>query len=217
MTKSDSQLKKDVESELEWDASITANNIGVAVKDGVVTLNGHLHSYAEKYAAERAAQRVQGVKGLAVELDVRLGAATRRTDAEIAGAAEQALRWHALVPDDRVKVMVEKGWVTLSGELDWDYQRNYAIKAVRPLTGVLGVTNSMSVKPLVIPADIKSRIQGALERQADREARNIEVVVSGGTVTLKGQVHSWAERTAAQGAAWSAPGITSVVNELRVA
>lgn len=216
MTKSDSQLKKDGESELEWDAVVKANNIGVAAKDGVVTLTGHLDSYAEKYAAERAVQRVQGVKGLAVELDVRLGANAKRTDADLASAAELALRWHALVPEDRIKVMVEKGWVTLSGEVDWEYQRNYAMKAVRPLTGVLGVTNSMSVKPLVTPANIKNRIQGALERQADREAKNIEVVVSGHSVTLKGQVHSWAERTAAQGAAWSAPGITSVINDLRV-
>jgi osmotically-inducible protein OsmY len=216
MTKSDSQLKKDVESELEWDAAVAANNIGVAVKDGVVTLSGHLTSFAEKYAAERAVQRVQGVKGLAVELDVRLGASARRTDAEIAAAAESALRWNALVPEDRVKVMVEKGWLTLSGEVDWDYQRSYAIKAVRPLTGVVGVSNGITVKPQVTPANIKSRIQGALERQAEREARNIEVIVSGHSATLKGQVHSWAERTAAQGAAWSAPGITSVVNELRV-
>ena len=216
MTKSDSQLKKDVVSELEWDPALHADQIGVLVKNGLVTLTGHLASFAEKYAAERAVQRVQGVKGLAVELDVRLGAATQRTDGDIASAAESALHWHALVPEDRIKVMVEKGWVTLSGEVDWEYQRNYAMKAVRPLTGVLGVTNSMSVKPLVTPANIKNRIQGALERQADREAASIEVVVSGHTVTLKGQVHSWAERTAAQGAAWSAPGITSVVNDLRV-
>jgi osmotically-inducible protein OsmY len=216
MTKSDSQLKKDVESELEWDAVVNANNIGVAVKDGVVTLSGHLDSFAQKYAAERAVQRVQGVKGLAVELDVRLGTGAKRTDADLAIAAESALRWHALVPEDRIKVMVEKGWVTLSGEVDWDYQRSYAMKAVRPLTGVLGVSNNMTVKPLVTPTNIKNRIQGALERQADREAKNIEVIVSGHSVTLKGQVHSWAERTAAQGAAWSAPGITSVINELRV-
>lgn len=216
MPKSDSQLKKDVGSELEWDASVKANNIGVAVKDGVVTLSGHLDSFAEKYAAERAAQRVQGVKGLAVELDVRLGATAKRTDAELAAAAESALRWHALVPEDRVKVMVEKGWVTLSGEVDWDYQRKYATKAVRPLTGIVGVTNSVIVRPQITPADIRQRIQGALERQADREARNIEVIVSGHTATLKGKVHSWAERSAAQGAAWSAPGISSVVNELHV-
>jgi len=216
MTKSDAQLKKDVESELEWDASVNADHIGVSAKDGVVTLAGHLDSYAEKYAAERAAQRVKGIKGLAVELDVRLGLAAKRTDAEIAAAAESALRWHALVPEDRVKVMVEKGWLTLSGEVDWDYQRTYAMKAVRPLTGVVGISNSLTVKAQVTPSDIKQRIQSALERQADREARNIEVIVSGHTATLKGQVHSWAERTAAQGAAWSAPGISSVVNELRV-
>lgn len=214
--KSDTQLKKDVEAELEWDAVVNANNVGVAVKDGVVTLSGHLDSFAEKYAAERAVQRVLGVKGLAVEVDVRLGSTAKRTDADIAIAAESALRWHALVPEDRIKVMVEKGWVTLSGEVDWDYQRNHAMKAVRSLTGVLGVTNSLTVKAQVTPANIRQRIHDALERQADREAKNIEVTVSGHTATLKGQVHSWAERSAAQGAAWSAPGITSVVNELRV-
>lgn len=215
--KSDSQLKKDVESELEWDPAIDASQVGVLVKDSVVTLTGHLDSYAAKYAAERAAQRVKGIKGLAVELDVRLGALAKRTDGELAAAAESALKWHALVPEERIKVMVEKGWVTLSGEVDWDYQRNHAVKAVRALTGVVGVSNNISVKPQVTPANITQRIQGALERQADREAKNIEVIVSGSTVTLKGQVHSWAERAAAQGAAWSAPGITSVVNQLRVA
>jgi osmotically-inducible protein OsmY len=216
MPKTDMQLKKDVEAELEWDATVTASTIGVAVKDGVVTLSGHLTSFAQKHAVERAVLRVQGVKGVAVELDVRLGANAKRTDAEIASAAESALRWNALVPDDRIKVMVEKGWVTLSGEVDWDYQRNQALKVVRPLTGVLAVSNNLTVKPTTTPANVKSRIQGALERQADREAKNIEVIVSGHTATLKGQVHSWAERIAAQGAAWSAPGITSVVNELRV-
>jgi osmotically-inducible protein OsmY len=215
--KSDSQLKKDVESELEWDPAIDASQVGVLVKDGVVTLTGHLDSYAAKYAAERAAQRVRGVKGLAVELDVRLGALARRNDGDLASAAESALKWHALVPEERIKVMVEKGWVTLSGEVDWEYQRHHAVKAVRALTGVVGVSNDISVKPQVTPANITQRIQGALERQADREAKNIEVIVSGNTVTLKGQVHSWAERAAAQGAAWSAPGITSVVNQLHVA
>ena len=159
---------------------------------------------------------MQGVKAVAVELDVRLGVGAKRSDGEIGAAVESALTWHTLVPEKRIKVMVEKGWVTLSGEVDWDYQRSYAVKAVRPLTGVLGVTNSITLKSQVAPANIKQRIQGALERQAEREAKNIEVIVSGHSVTLKGQVHSWAERTAAQGAAWSAPGITSVVNELRV-
>jgi osmotically-inducible protein OsmY len=214
--KSDSQLKQDVQAELEWDPAINATHVGVAVADGVVTLTGHLDSYAEKYAAERAAQRVEGVKAVAVELDVKLVAGHKRSDAEIGAAVESALRWNSLVPDDRVKVMVEQGWVTLSGELDWEYQREQALKAVRPLTGVLGVTNHMALKPQVTPGNITQRIQGALQRQAEREAKGIEVIVSGHTVTLKGQVHSWAERKAAQGAAWSAPGISNVVNQLRV-
>jgi osmotically-inducible protein OsmY len=214
--KSDTQLKKDIESELEWDASVNATQVGVAVKDGVVTLTGHLDSFAQKYAAERAAQRVEGVKALAVELDVRLAASHKRNDAEIAAAAESALKWHALVPDDRVKVMAEKGWITLSGEVDWDYQRSAAMKAVHALTGVVGVTNAITLKPQVTPANITQRIQSALERQAEREAKGIEVMVSGHAVTLKGKVHSFAERAAAQGAAWSAPGISSVINELRI-
>jgi osmotically-inducible protein OsmY len=214
--KTDSQLKKDVEAELQWDPAIDATRVGVVVTDGVVTLTGHLASYAEKYAAERAAQRVEGVKALAVELDVKPIASHQRSDAEIAAAVEWALKWNALVPEDRIKVMVEKGWVTLSGELDWDYQREQALKAVRPLTGVLGVMNNLALKPRVTPGDITQRIQGALRRQAEREAKGIEVVVSGNAVTLKGQVHSWAERKAAQGAAWSAPGISTVVNQLRV-
>lgn len=215
--KSDAQLKKDVEAELDWDASVDATHVGVAVKDGVVTLSGHLDTYAEKIAAERAAQRVEGVKALAVELDVKLAPGHRRSDAEIAAAAESALKWSTLVPEDRITVRVERGWVTLSGEVDWDYQRNHAAKAVRPLTGVVGVTNQIALKPQVTPANITHRIQSALQRQAEREAQHIEVIVSGHTVTLKGQVHSWAERNAAQGAAWSAPGITSVINQLRVA
>jgi osmotically-inducible protein OsmY len=215
--KTDAVLKQDVEAELAWDAIVNASQVGVAVKNGVVTLSGHLDSYAEKYAAERAAQRVKGVKGVAVELDVRLGLGAKRTDADIAAAADSALRWHALVPEDRIKVTVEKGWLTLSGDVEWDFQRQSAFKAVRPLTGVVGVSNTIALKPTVTPANITQRIQCALERQAMREAKGIEVIVSGGTVTLKGTVHSWAERNAAQGAAWSAPGITSVVNQLHVA
>lgn len=215
--KSDLQLKKDVESELEWDPVVDASHVGVAVKDSVVTLSGHLDSYAQKLAAERAAQRVEGVHAVAVELDVRLAPGLQRTDAELASAVESALRWHSLVPHERIKVMVEKAWVTLSGEVDWDYQRAQAVKAARPLIGVLGVIDNMTLKPQVLPGNITARIQGALARQAEREAKGIEVIVSGHAVTLKGQVHSWAERSAAQGAAWSAPGITRVVNELRVA
>ncbi|MDE2094418.1 MAG: BON domain-containing protein [Burkholderiales bacterium] len=214
--KSDAQLKTDVAAELEWDPSINATNVGVAVKDGVVTLTGHLDTYAEKYAIERALQRVQGVKAIALELDVKLASGHVRSDSEIAAAAESAFKWHALIPAERIRVKVEKGWVTLTGEVDWEYQRREAEKAVRPLTGVVAVTNSITLKRNVAPANITHRIRDALTRQAEREAKGIEVDVSGSTVTLRGTVHSWAERSAAQGAAWSAPGISRVVNDLIV-
>jgi osmotically-inducible protein OsmY len=214
--KTDAQLKKDVQSELEWDASVNATQVGVAVKDGVVTLSGHLDTYAEKLAIEKAVQRVEGVQALALELDIKLAPGHVRSDSEIAAAAESAFKWHALVPDELIKVKVEKGWVTLSGEVEWDYQRREAENAVRPLTGVVGVSNYVTLRQRTTPADITSRIRGALTRQAERESKNITVSLSGSTVTLRGSVHSWAERSAAQGAAWSAPGVTGVLNELMV-
>jgi len=214
--KTDLQLKKDVNAEHEWDPSINASHIGVAVQDGVVTLSGHLNTFAEKYAAERAVQRVQGVKAIAMELDVKLEPGHKRSDSEIAEAVESALLWNALVPTDRVKVKVEKGWVTLKGEFDWEYQRQAAEKAVRPLTGVVGLSNSITLKATTTPTNIANRIREALERHAQREAKHIEVLVNGSVVTLRGNVDSWAERSAAYGAAWSAPGVLSVVNEIRV-
>ncbi|MFZ4649639.1 MAG: BON domain-containing protein [Rubrivivax sp.] len=214
--KNDSDIRKDVLAELDWDPAIHPTHVGVAVREGVVTLSGHLDTFAEKFAVERAVQRVEGVRAVAVELDVRLEPGHRRNDAEIATAAESALKWHALVPADLVRVQVEKGWVTLTGEVDWEYQRAAALKAVRPITGVMGVTNSLTLKPQVAPADVADRIRNALARHAEREARHIEVMVKGGTVTLKGQVDSWPERAAAEGASWSAPGIARVVNELTV-
>ena len=214
--KTDSQLKKDVLAELEWDPEIGATSVGVGVKNGVVTVSGHLDTYAEKYAVQRAVQRVEGVHAVAVEIDVKLEPGHRRSDTEIATAAESALKWHALVPEDRVRVQVEKGWVTLGGEVDWEYQRVAAVKAVRPLTGVVGVTNGIALKPQTTPANIGDRIREALARHAEREARHIVVDVSGATVTLKGRVDSWPERSAAEGACWAAPGITRVVNDLTV-
>jgi osmotically-inducible protein OsmY len=214
--KTDTQLKKDVSSELEWDPAVNAAGVGVAVKDGVVTLSGHLDNYAQKYAVERAVQRVEGVKAVAVELDVKLAPDHKRSDTEIAQAAEQAFSWHSLIPAEPIRVKVEKGWITLTGELDWAFQRTNAEKAVRPLTGVIGVTNSITLKPQAAPVNVTTRIQDALTRHAQTEARNIDVAVSGAVVTLRGKVHSWSERAAAQGAAWSAPGITQVVNELQV-
>jgi len=214
--KTDAQLKADISAELEWDPSIHAANVGVAVKEGVVTLTGHLETYAEKYAIERAVQRVEGVQAVAIELDVKLDPGHKRSDADIAAAAESALQWHALVPEDRIKVMVEKGWVTLTGEVDWEFQRASAERAVRPLTGVVGLSNGITLKMNAAPGNISARIRDALARQAEREAKGIEVTISGSVVTLRGRVHSWAERAAAQGAAWSAPGITQVINQLSV-
>jgi osmotically-inducible protein OsmY len=215
--KTDVQLKSDVEDELAWEPSINSTAVGVAVKDGVVTLTGHLDTYTEKYAIERAAGRVGGVKALAMELDVKLDPSHKRSDSEIAAAAESALKWQAQVPVDRIQVKVEKGWITLKGEVDWDYQRRNAEKAVRPLIGVVGVSNGITLSPCVIPINVQGRIQDALKRHAEREAQHIEVIVRGSAVTLQGKVDSWSERNAAFGAAWGAPGVTSVSNELVVA
>ncbi|HEX6362997.1 MAG TPA: BON domain-containing protein [Albitalea sp.] len=213
--KTDAELKRDVEAELAWDPSVRSTAIGVAVQDGVVTLTGHLETYAEKHAADRALRRVSGVKAIALELDVRLSPEHRRSDTDIAAAAEQALKWNTLVVD-RVRVTVDKGWVTLQGEVEWDYQRRSAEKAIRPLMGVVGISNEITLKPNVLPADLHDRIADALKRQAEREANHMEITVDGSTVRLRGRVNSWHESEAAQGAAWSSPGVRTVINELVV-
>jgi osmotically-inducible protein OsmY len=214
--KTDTQLRDDVEAELSWDPAVKASDVGVIVKDGVVTLTGHLASHAEKYAVERAVQRVHGVKALAVEMTVKLPFDNQRTDADIAMAAERALEWNVLVPDGRIHPMVEKGWLTLTGEVEWDYQRSAADSAVCNLMGVTGVSNLVKVKPKVSPADVEKKIHDALSRQADREANRLSITVNGSQVTLRGTVHSWAERDAVQGAAWATPGVSVVVNDLLV-
>ncbi|MBB1602453.1 BON domain-containing protein [Variovorax sp. UMC13] len=214
--KSDTQLRNDVQAELNWTPEVKTSDVGVIVKDGVVTLTGHLVSHAEKYAIERAVQRVQGVKALAVELTVKLPFDNQRTDADIALAAERALEWNVLVPNDKIRPMVEKGWLTLNGEVEWDYQRSAAESAVRDLMGVTGVSNLVKVKPKVSPADVEKKIHEALARQADREANRLAITVDGSQVTLRGTVHSWTERNAVQGAAWATPGVSVVVNDLLV-
>lgn len=214
--KTDAQLRDDIQAELAWDPSFNAADIGVIVKDGVVTLTGHLPSYAQKYAVERAAQRIHGVKALAVELSVRLPFDHERTDADIAMAAERALEWNVLVPDGKIQPMVEKGWLTLNGEVEWEYQRRAAETAVRNLMGVKGVSNLVNVTPKIRPADIEKKIRDALARQAEREARHVAISVDGSRVTLRGKVHSLAERNAVHGAAWAAPGVSMVVNDLVV-
>jgi osmotically-inducible protein OsmY len=214
--KTDAQLKTDVTDELFWDPVINATHIGVIVNAGVVTLTGHLDTFAEKHAAERAVRRVAGVRGIALELDVKLAQAHQRSDSEIAQAASSALRWNSLVPDELVKVEVEDGWVTLTGELPWSYQVKSAEKCVRPLLGVRGVSNLIKLKPQVNTEDIGIQISAALKRQAAREAKHIAVEVEGSTVTLAGKVHSLAERDAAVGAAYSAKGVLTVVDRLEV-
>lgn len=214
--KTDSELKNEVLSELLWDPHVSETKVGVSVNEGVVTLTGHIDTYAEKVAARRAAERVNGVRAVAVELDVIPQGHHQRSDTEIALAVEHALDWNTSVPQDRVKVAVEKGWVTLNGSLDWNFQRRAVERMVRPLKGVVGITDNIQLKSLPAPAHLKDRIQDALTRQAMREARRIEVSVDGSVVTLDGHVHSWAERIAAEGATWSAPGVSRVVNQLTV-
>lgn len=214
--KTDSDLKHDILTELAWDPVVPEAKVGVAVSDGVVTLSGHLDTYAEKIATQRAVERVSGVQAIALEIDVVPQGVHKRSDTEIAMAAEQALGWNTSVPKERVKVAVEKGWVTLSGELDWNFQRRAVERMIRPLKGVLGITDNITLKSLPIPANLSARIQDALTRQASREARRIEIAVDGSVVTLRGHVHSWAERNAAEGATWSAPGVSRVDNQLTV-
>ena len=215
--KTDQQLRDDIMAELAWDPSIDAATVGVIVNKGVVTLTGHLNSYAQKHGVERIVERVAGVKAIAVETDVKLPDSSKRTDTDIAAAAEHALSWNAMVPKDRLKVRVEHGAVTLSGDVDWSFQRSHAGRAVRALTGVVEVFNRIAVKSGPAPADLHRRIASAITRQAMREVDRIKADVQGGTVTLRGPVHSWAERRAAKGAVWAAPGVTAVIDEMVVA
>jgi osmotically-inducible protein OsmY len=212
--KSDSDVKRDVINELMWDPSISASEVKVTAKDGIVTLSGSVPHYIEKMSAEHAAQRVGGVKAVADELKV-VGTFDK-SDEEIARAALTALNWNYSVPDG-VKVTVDNGWLTLDGEAEWDYQRNAAQKAVSELMGVSGVTNSITLKSKVQPSDIKNRIEEALKRSAEAEGREISVSVNGDKVTLSGKVHSFSEVEDARLAAWMAPGVMSVENKLKIA
>lgn len=214
--KTDAHIKADVTEELAWDPAVNATGIGVAVRDGVVTLTGHLDSYAEKHAVERAVHRVAGVRGIAVELDVKLAAEHKRSDSDIAQAAATSLQLNSLVPDEKIQVQVENGRVTLTGEVDWSYQLASAEQCVRPLAGVRGLSNRITIKSRASSKDVGAQITAALTRQAAREAKHITVEVEGSVVTLWGKVHSLAERDAAVGAAFSARGVSRVVDKLDV-
>ena len=211
--KTDSDVKRDVSNELMWDPSVTSSDVKVSAKDGIVTLRGTVPHYIEKMAAEHAAERVGGVKAVADELEVKTS--FDKSDEEIATAAVSALKWNYSVPDN-VQVAVEKGWITLTGQADWDYERNAAKDSVSQLMGVCGVTNSMTIKSKVQPSDIKTRIEEALKRSAEAEGRKISVSVSGDKVTLTGNVHSYSEIDDARDAAWMAPGVTTVDNNLTI-
>lgn len=215
--KTDAQLQQDVTAELKWEPAVNAAQIGVEVKDGVVTLAGHVGSYAEKYDAERAAQRVSGVKALAIEMDVKLPGSSKRTDAEVARAVQNVLQWTTYLPQDQVKVMVEGGWVTLTGEVDWEYQRQSATAAVRYLLGVTGVSDQILIKkPKVSSSAVKSDIEAALKRRATADAQKISVEVHGADVTLTGKVHSWSERDLARSTAWGTSGVQTVKDNMTV-
>jgi osmotically-inducible protein OsmY len=212
--KTDTQLQSDVIAELSWEPSINSEEIGVEVKDGIVTLAGHVGTYAEKIGAERATMRVSGVRALAVEMDVRLAGASARTDAEIARSVDNVLQWTTYLPKDAVKIKVESGRLTLSGDVTWEYQRQAAVDAVRYVMGVKGVNDQILIRPRISAPAVKADIETALKRRAQKDANEISVSVHGTDVTLSGKVHSWSERELATHTAWSSPGVRSVVDNI---
>lgn len=210
----DRTLRQHVIDELDWEPTVDAANIGVAVNNGVVTLTGHVPSYAQLIAAEAAVKRVKGVQAIAQEIEVRFAGAAAHSDEDIASRAVLLLKWSAEIPKDAIQVKVSKGWISLTGEVEWQYQRQAAEDHLRSLVGVKGVSNLIVVKPRVVAQDVSRVIQQALDRDARLEGQSIKVLVENGKVRLEGRVHSWYEREAAERAAWAAPGVEAVEDHL---
>jgi len=213
--KTDTQLKKDIEEELRWDPKLNAAQIGVSVDKGVVTLLGAVDSYAEKFAAEDATKRVSGVRTVAQDLTVKVLDGHRHSDADLAIAAQTVLKWDVFVPDS-VRAVVDQGSITLSGTVTWNYEREAAEKAVRNLAGVVAVHNSVTIKPQIDAVAVREKVEAALQRQATRDGQSIRIETSGGKVTLSGHASSWESIENASDAAWAAPGVTQVVDEVTV-
>ena len=214
--RSDSDIKRDVEDELRWDPSVDATDIAIAVKNGVVTLTGFVRNYMDKFEAEAAAKRVAGVVGLANDIEVGLSRADQRPDPEIARDAVAAIKSRLPLSSEHIKVVVDKGWVTLEGKVEWNYQRDEAERAVRRINGVKGVINSIGLEPRARPSEIKQKIEEAFRRSAEVEASRITVEANGSDVVLRGAVRSWAERQEAERAAWAAPGVRKVDNRITI-
>jgi osmotically-inducible protein OsmY len=214
--KTDNEIQNDVITQLKWNPALNSASIGVAVKNGVVTLTGQVASYAEKRTADHVTKTVAGVKAVAEDIQVGPSNLSVRTDTEIAEAILHALKWNTLIPEDAVEVTVEKGVVTLDGQVDWDYQRKAAVNTIENLLGVRFIINRIAVKPHLVSENIKQKIQQAFQRSASIEANKISVDVVGHTVVLKGHVRSFAEIEEAKSAAWSAPGVTNVEDKLQV-
>jgi len=215
--KTDSQLQHDVSAELEWEPSVHAARIGVEVKDGVLTLLGKVDSFTDKWNAERAALRVVGVNAVVSHLQVQLAGPAQRSDADIAGTVKNVLDWNSSLPVGGIQVMVENGWVTLSGDVDWHYQKQSALDSIVKLMGVVGVNNQISIKPSLSAQVVQADIEAALQRTAAAWAAQIKVAVHGSDVTLSGTVHNWAERDTATSSAWRTPGVTNVVDMMTMA
>src|SRR3979411_1094767 len=214
--RSDGEIEKDVKAELEWDPDLDASDIAVSVKKGVVTLAGFVKSYTDKYEAEAAAKRVAGVAGVANDIEVRMPSVDERPDPEIARDAVAAIKSQLPISSERLKVVVKNGWVTLEGQVEWQYQKSTAENAVRRIKGVKGVSNLITLKPRAQPAEIKSRIMDAFKRNAEVDANRIQIEASGSAGVLKGPVRSWSEREEAERVAWSAPGVTKVEDRIVV-